>query len=278
MTGADLGRSDEVSIDFSTEELVALTDLLGVGLPPGLAEDPPDPATPETTAATIRSLLARHALELVDGEAWPIDPVAQLIRSVTAAGLVARAEHESAVGSSARYFTATPEVTVERVLVTEGVHRLTICSSADFLLRVLAFCGLEDRPVPEVDDIELSAGDLLDCRTHARAGATSEALSILAAASADDVSARAFAAAAGARSRSRVVILHRPKESTFEGGELAWIDGGEHGLWLLPDADAELASQPEGSEDAEPIRSQSVSVQATSAAFIAEELYSYLPS
>jgi hypothetical protein len=279
MSEGSLGRSDDVSIDFSTEELVALCGLLGVGLPPGLAEATVDVLSPSPAieAAATRSLIARHAVEPGDDEPRVVGPVTQLLLAATTPGLICRAEHETGGQVTIRVFTATPEVTVEHRELSPGVHRLTVYSAAELLLRVLDFCQLTTRAVPDVGGFEVAAGDLDRCRKRARAGDPSDALSALGAALADDPGARAFVDAERAEvSRCRVVIVHRPAEHIIEGGELAWIDGGEHGLWLLPDAYAELLASSD-TDEVDEVASQLVTIEPTSATSIAEELHSYLP-
>jgi hypothetical protein len=278
MAGEQFGRSDDVSIDFSTEELLALVQISGSGPLPGLdlptLQDDSRLANDALDAAT-RSLIARHAVRVVGPDLEVVNAVSELIAAVTAPGILGKAEREADENRETRYFSATAEVTVERRMLTEGVHRLTVFSSSELLVRMLEFCRLSERTLPEAKPFDLSAGDLERCQVHARAGASEDALGVLRAAAVNDSSAQAFVRAlAGCLASSRVAIVHRPSKTVVEGGELSWIDAGDQGLWLMPTIDARLEA---ATPDTDAL-TQHVTIEPTTAPALAAECYSYLPA
>jgi hypothetical protein len=270
-------RSEPV-INFSVEELLALCAVLGVGSLPTLGIDPLGDIDARLHAilleAATRSLAARGVVDWTDDAPVVIGSVAALVRLVAAPALLVTVLRDG-MTSEARSYAADPDLSVEHAALAGIIHRLTPFSTSDLLVRMLRFAGLADRPVNAAAPLTVSRGVLLDSLQRAADGMTDEATKLLEDAGASPSSARAFITAVDASVASvSVGVLHRPAETSVEGGELSWIDGVAHGLWTVPI----LLSA--GADDAAAILDSDApaTVAPVPASSIAETLLSYLPS
>lgn len=239
---------DEVSIDFSAEELAFLLEVLGHARLPLLGDDPFSyqglEAGGAIRAATERSLVARRILSppwRSDDESPVLQTaVAQLLSLVARPGLVAEVARQDAEVAQRWYLAALPEVSVEHAALPGGIHRLTPFPTTDFLLRVAALTGLAeqatDRDRPGGRHRFSVPGSALRLAGEAAAGGDQQAAArALAAAGVGSETAEAFTSALAEKSATvAVTILYRPEPDLVEGGELAWIDAGERGLWTIP--------------------------------------------
>ena len=247
---------DEVSIDFSAEELAYLLEVLGHTPLPLLGDDASSHHGPEVgaaiRAATERSLVARRILSpsgQSDGEPAVLQTaVAQLLSLVARPGLVAEIAKEDAEGTARWYLAALPEVSVEHAALSGGIHRLTPFPTADFLLRVAALTGLagsvpdHDRPV-ERHGFSVSTSALRRAGEAATGGDAQAAIRALTGAGVGSETAAAFTSALTEKNATvAVTILYRPEPDLVEGGELAWIDAGPRGLWTVPLPDDEATA------------------------------------
>lgn len=272
----------QISIDFSVEELVALGEVLGLAPLPGLDPEPlgavDEPARGLVLDAARRSLAARRVLAFgqVDGTGPVVVPAVATLLSVAAApGLCARVACQFPDESRLVTYTAQPDITVEHVRAG-WLHRLAPLATADLVVRMLEVAGLEmvGLGVGDPDAGATAAGFSVPADALRRAGELvlasrpGDATAVLVEAGAPAGQAAGFVAALGAaRASVTVTVLHRPGDRHLAGGELAWLDGGDHGLWLVPVADGTPGTgQPP------------VVVETTTVGHIARLLLGYVPS
>lgn len=270
--------SEQPSIDFSIEELVAMAEILELRGLPGLGAEPLAFLAPELHEAVLasarRSLVARRFVRPTAGDGFEIiRPVVQMVTCVARSGIQVRAVFEADGNAETRCFAAEPDLTIEHSVVLGAVQRLTPFRTEQLLARVLEFGGIETRPRGDVAPFAASERALTVCAEILAAGDRDAAVTTLTADGVPEASAEAFVRALGHRvSSASVTILHRPKPEEIHGGELTWMDCGEHGLWLTP------ALAGDGEADAvEPFEPGAVTIEPTTAKWIAEELLSYLP-
>jgi hypothetical protein len=270
---------EEIAIGLSTEELVVLAELLGQRELPGLGAEPLGPVESDSRASAVRAalhgLLARRIVRIDDGDATVLDAIATLLSIASAPAIFAHVLYETAGLVESRMYAAQPEISVEHALLGSEVHRLSPFPTDQLLARLLSFCQLEERPEIACTPFDVSAGVLRACGRAISAGDASAAISTMVDDGAETGSATAFVnALVTKRSSTRVALVYRPREHQLAGGELTWVDGGDHGLWLTPTP----PHAPQAEEDAvgasEPT---SILIQPTSARWVATELLSYLP-
>jgi hypothetical protein len=277
--------SADISIDFSVEELVCLTDALGLRLPPAIDGDPLSTLSARERVLVLdgaqRSLLARQMLRATNGILVVVPAVARLLELTSEPGVIVRAQHEQGGVVEARVYAADPEVAVEHFEIAPAVYRLTPFPTEELLVRALRRCELEDRPMIDVDPFSVTLGDLMVAAERIADGNMERALSEFIASAGGTDSAQAFARALETKIRSaRVAVLHAPAAEQLAGGDLTWLDGGERGLWLTPTVepralDLALDGADVVTADASDV---AMTIESTSAKAIAAELLSYLPS
>ena len=276
MTADSSVPQDAGSLDFSVEELVALSGLLKHRLLPGLGESPLRSLDDEQESLVCRtalhSLIARKIVQIGEEEPEVVGSVAAVLETASYPYILGRAEYAKA-GSlyETRFYSARVAIGVEHTPLTGAVHRITPFDTTELLQRVVTFVRLEARPTVDVQPLTVTPEQLRECITAATRGDDQESLAPFIAAGADRATADQFVSALmhGVGS-SRVTFLHRPDGTHVAGGDLAWLDGNEHGLWLTPAID-----RP--SDAGATAAVESVTIEATTAAEIASTLLSYLP-
>ncbi|HEY3673672.1 MAG TPA: hypothetical protein VGN51_22240 [Acidimicrobiia bacterium] len=267
-------QGDEVSIDFSVEELLLLAELLGQPALPGLDDAALAHLTPDARSAAsdaaLHSLMARRVVvSTAEGVTEVAAPVMSLLEVASAPALLGRAEHEVDGLMEIRFYLSQPDVSVEQTPLIGGVHRLTPFATEELLTRALGRCALTERPVVDADPITVTLGQLRATNDAVEAGEVDQARAALGGSD----GAAAFVAALTTRvSSSRVTFLHRPTDTVIEGGELTWLDGGPGGLWLTPTVDTDPDE-----DDLDAVLDFEVEIAPATAAAIAAELHSYLP-
>lgn len=270
--------SDEPSIDFSIEELFAVAELLQLHGIPGLGAEPLaflDSAVHEVVLESARRALVarRFVAPAEDGSYEIMRPVAQMVSNVARAGIQVRAVFEAEGAVETRCFAAEPELALEHSVVFGAVQRLTPFRTEQLLARILEFCGIEARPAIECQAFNVTEAALTACVGRLEAEDREGGVTALTSAGVPEATASAFVVALEHRvSSASVSILHRPQANEISGGELTWLDAGEYGLWLTPIlAGAEIN---DSGDEVEPVP---ITIEPTTAKWIAEELLSYLP-
>jgi hypothetical protein len=256
---------DEVSIDFTTEELCCLAAWVGPSL--GEAVGPPRELEPALNDAVQRGLLARRIV--VDGKL--AEPIAALFDVVCSPGLVVRGRSVTR-GEAAAVFQllALPEVAIQHVDRGDGLHRFTPFATSTLLFRVFDLLTLSETSSRQEHAFELAVEHLSQTLTLAEAGDREGAVRCLRREGVGGESADRFVAAFTGRIRqSAVTVLHAPEAGVSAGGELDWMDAGELGLWVVP-----LDSRPELAEAA----GETVEIRTASADQIAATVLSFLPA
>lgn len=239
----------ERSIGFSVEELAALARVSGRNLAPVVGPNPLAHVrlAERRTVLDIasRSLRARNVLVGPADEPVVADAVLGLLAIVSEA--VLRADLVvSGSRSLRRRFHAIPYASVEHEVVDE-VHRFTPFATVDVLARIARRAELSPRSAGNGSAMRLPYGAYAAARTAAAAGDRTAAAEALADAEVDDAAAGALITALAAGGATvGVRITHRVAPGTLAGGELAWLDLGDDGLWEVPTIDQPFASGGSG--------------------------------
>jgi hypothetical protein len=267
----------EPSIDFSIEELVALAEMLELRGLPGLGAEPLEHLEPEfrepVLASARRALVARRFLIPTEEGGFEVARVvAHIVARTARSGIQIRALYEEPGRVETRWFAAEPDLAIEHGVAIGTVQRLIPFRTEQLLARVLEFCAIATRPSNDAAAFSVDPTSVSAAIEAIADGNASGAVAILVAGGADERSAGAFVEALGHRvSSASVTILHRPTEAVVAGGELTWLDCGDHGLWSTP----ALGDEPGASDDSG--EGSPVVIAPTTAKEIAEELLSYLP-
>lgn len=304
----------ELSIAFSPEELVTLGRVLAEPLtllgPSPLASIAPS-AREDVLAAAARSLRARNVLTGPPDAPAVARAVAGLVQIASRPALRA----ELIIGGGAvvhRRYLSIPYASVEHEIDTDGLHRLTPFATADLLARIMRQVGFVERPVAAVAGFSVrfavlrevrelvTGGDLdgarealvaagdgesdrVDDPAPAGAGEAGDASGpIVTAVSAEAAAAFVDALAAGAPVNA-VRLVHADTGSRTVGGEVAWIDGGDAGLWQVPTIDQLFAVVRVAEDDdlddreAADLDGAVVRIEPVSAADLANFLFGLLP-
>jgi hypothetical protein len=260
----------EISIDFTTEELLVLVGLLGLDL---FSLD-----TVTLSGVDQAGVLthARHALvarRVVSGGDEPdVSPaVARMLGIMAAPLVVVEVARRTRDRTTHSFFAAIPEATISQRFVSDGIHRFTPFPTNDLLARALEDAELQERPAPPGSAFKVEGLALRQALTLTESGERAGNSQALEGAGVPAADASAFTAALAERTASvSVSVVHRPGATTLQGGEIAWIDCGDYGLWGVPSA-GELAAA--GDEDG----SYELSVYPTSAVAIGAAVHSFLP-
>jgi hypothetical protein len=168
-------------------------------------------------------------LELTRQEWEALDPRRdEMSRLVASARAVVRVTHRVADADEERTYHVGEELFVEEVRLEDGRIRLSAFDLAGLAEEIFAFVDLVPRPSATADPIELPAASV---ERLARAG-PAPALADL------PLSVRPFAEALSSALSSSAVMSVYQEENRIVGGELAWIDGGDAGLWCVEPAEA----------------------------------------
>ncbi|MSO37260.1 MAG: hypothetical protein EXQ69_03300 [Acidimicrobiia bacterium] len=260
---------DDVFIDFSQEELVVLARLLGR---PEQAYE----ISKESALTARSSLLARHVLVVSGDNDQIAAPIDLLLATTWDPSLVGRSWRRVGDTLERRTFGGRPEVGVEQFAVEEGIVRLVPFAVEELLVRMLIHAGLAERPTDATDEFSVAWPTLLEATELARTHDPAAGAEVLRASGVVEHGAVSFCLAlAHPIAFAGASLLAREEDDKVSGGELAWLDGGDHGLWLIPvefacelcfDADDPFEEVPE-----------TCVVTRVEASTIAAELYAYLP-
>jgi hypothetical protein len=287
------GPEPNLEIEFTTEELLTLTRLLGFAELPGLGPDPLRRASPSGLIALFdgghRALAARGLLSSLGTGPADVEPdLARLIRILARPGLLVSALRIHAGTEECRYYAAEPSVMVEHRANADGIHKLAAFHPEDLRRTVFGFLGLGEPTIDTdpIQPVELTVPlvSLRECAHRALAGEEDGAVQSLTETGGDARAANTFVSALVNRLGSAAVVtVHRPDETVLAGGELAWIDAGERGIWITPlvneEGSVELTGSDQGVDDIPvgAVAAAPVTIRRVSAAKLMDELQSYLP-
>jgi hypothetical protein len=238
----------KIGHDFSTEELVCLAELLGSPEFPGVDAQPLAVLSADTRDAVLRSarrgLVARGVVTIGDdGRAAIESPYREMLAVALAPSLHVTAERRSRTLHEIRVYLAQPQGTVEESVLVGGVYRLAPIDTADLVRRIVAFTALAWRTTGSAAGFVLPQAALDDLLKRAASGATENLADGLPSAG------RGFADALSGGVVNAVRILYRHGR-TLRGGIQRWIDGGEHGSWILDEnGDADVTIRPSAGQD-----------------------------
>jgi len=268
--------TDETYIDFTSEEVLVLCELLTLDPPPGLGvEGLADLAlagNEEVIRTAAMSSLGSRGI-VTDGTV--VEAVQEVLRTASSPGVMTSVSAEIDGIVETRFLAAMPEISVEHQGLSISLHRFIPFATRDLLPRILSFVDLRPyEPESEIsfqipDETLEQVSDALDNHDHEAAERT------LVAAGVDEATARTFVIALTMRhSSSSVTILHRPDDDQIVGGSLSWIDAGVSGLWVteLASSDNPSAAVNDSLDDEDLLE-----IRLTSAKGVAAELLGYLP-
>lgn len=256
---------EEVTIDFSEEELGHLFAACGVRPLQGLEAEDLTPEIRDAVRASVeRSLRARHMLAEADDGTWrPVPSLAQVIVMLARPAAAAKASLRRDGREQIRRYGMVGPVGVEQQALAGGVHRLTLFETEELLERVLAFLGRPAGPRPDAPAFRLTGRDLQQALRLAASGDTPAVHYVLRSAKVQRRAAAAFSSVLTPEvAVATFEVTYLASDGVFRGGELTWIDHPEHGVWSVPAlVDGSVA----------------VDVMSTSSDALVEELRSYLP-
>lgn len=258
------------NVDFTTEELIVLSQLASTHTPFGLDtaafDSLPDALRDVCLQSAERSLLARRILQS-EGDVLSLPaPVATLMSVLCAPGLVGVVVVQDDDAAETEVLSATPQLGVQHRAVAPSVHRLEPFPTRELLVRVLDRVDLRPAPTIQCEAFTLAVDALEGARRQIQDGDIAAAQSTLGDNGVQGPAQSAFVEALRGRSKAMsVTLLHRPESGAAVGGSLAWLDAGRAGLWITEPV--ERASS-EG---------EFVSIQPASADHIAGELLGFLP-
>ena len=229
-------HAGHLSISFTTVELAVLaTDLgyapqrCGVRLPPEWTRRERELAL----GVARNSLRSRRVLvDEADGPAMAY-AVAALLDVVCAPAM--RVELYPGRDRPVR-FLAQQDATV-RVRERDGLHQLTPFATVDLLRWVAEDAGLHGQPAGPGDAVECDAVAYVAARRALSAGDLVAARAGLVGLGLPDVCVTALLRP----DSTRALALRRRAGRVTVGGEIAWLNAGPDGLWLLPTLDQPLA-------------------------------------
>ncbi len=167
-------------------------------------------------------------------------------------------------------FLAQPDATV-RLAHRAGLYEFTPFATADLMHWVAADAGIGDQPAGTGAVVELNAHSYLAARALPRGPEPTVGQSRLVDAGLPTVLVEALARPAGTRS---LAVRRRSGQMTV-GGEVAWVDAGDAGLWQLPTFDQPVAGAGDASHaDDGTVRIEPISAEAllaTIAGFLTDE-------
>lgn len=257
----------EVGIEFTTEEILVLTELTGLQPPSGLGidtfDDMPDAYRDYARESANRTLAARGVL--ADGVAN--HAVVSVLEAAASPALLAicSVEREGVVETT--FHTVTPELGVTHTCPAPSVHRFSPFTPRELMVRLLRTADLRPSDAADVSEFTVEVDALESSVESVAAGRLEDAVSALVATGVPEPVSQAFCRAVlDLRGSASVTVLHKPTEESVEGGSLAWLDTGFSGLWV---------TEPEqGVENSEPVR---VTVAPFSGERLAGELLGFLP-
>lgn len=210
------------SLDFSYEEVVVLCRRLGFDVPVEEPGHPLDDVDTEVLDLLLgvaeRGLLARRLIGAAD-EVHPA--IADALSVVSAPDVIVdlvRHDHPSAAFT----YASDPAMTVEHQRRPGGIHRLTVADTSELLELLRERTGL---PAPTSATQFDVVGELTGLAwSHSTKHDAAAAIEVLhQAAIADETAQRIVAALRDGRASGSLTVLHRPTETTFEGGDISWL-------------------------------------------------------
>jgi hypothetical protein len=222
-----------VAIDLSLDEFVVLHQLAGFDVPPWVDATPvtdgPDEIREAVFAATQRSLQARQMLDESGAVAPPIRSLLQVLNSpeLYISAIVAASSHPRGV------IVADPSIAVHHAPFASMLHRLIAFPTEDLKARTRELTGLGDQPAAEGGSFDLDSQIILhagrpgvDAPAVLRAGGASGSVA--------DVFATGLRSGCGPQAAE---LAWLESAGRFRGAQVAWLDGGEVGMWgLSPEA------------------------------------------
>jgi hypothetical protein len=260
----------ETSIEFTEDELVAITELAGIGLPAGLGdmEDMPDEVRQFLNNRGRTSLEERGII--IDGTVN--ESVVDLLTVAAEPGIICSCavEHDQIVDTT--FLLAVPDLAVEHSAPAATVHRFTPFLPRDLMARLLRLVDLRPAQPAPVKGFSAPVLAVETASALALDSSLDDARAILIDAGVAEDSAAGFVESMRSRhSTALVTILHKPEAELVAGGQLTWIDCGLAGLWKIesPESDPTDFDDQDGTTmiDVEPVHAET----------LAAELLSYLP-
>lgn len=257
--------ADDATIDLSLEEIAVLAERGGIDVPAPVRWEVSNLSAQagwsQRLETATRSLQARHLLADSGTPAPALDRMLALFDEPVMVGHV---EFEFDGNAYEFHLCADDEAAGELLALATGLFRFSVFPLEEFVSRLIVRSGLMARP-HEPGGFTITAGAFLDLVAAAAGGEDPVELLVERAGAGREVATRYTAATAERLASSSVTVLCCTGPGVLEGGSLSWLDGGQHGLWRLPDDDEDTGEPAEALE-----------VRAVTAEELLDELGSYL--
>lgn len=204
-----------------------------------------------------RSLLARGVLARVEDTVGVVRAAAGLLEIVAASSLRVQVIVDRNGPRVWHTVHAVPYAAVDTSIDDNGNHRFAPFATEDLLVHVGGLTGLLPAAADTIgenegagDAVSLPYGSLRRARLAAAAGDEAGASHALVDAGLTGGTATLVLDVLRAATHTAAVqIIHHPTPSTSAGGEVAWVDAGALGLWLVPTVDQPFARLARPGED-----------------------------
>lgn len=264
----------DATIQLSELELAVLARRAGLALPPLLRFDPlPQFDDRDEVVAEITRNLIRRSILMGNREGLQIDPpVAGLLGLLASPVLVSRVEVTRDGLTVEWQYACSADAAIEIAELTDRVWQFSAFGPGELLQRMLSQADVHERRQIRTAPVTISAATIVDLATSWSQQSTQTLAETFIAHGAERPAASAAADAlthwAGS---SSVTILHRPGPAQIAGGQLAWLDAGDYGFWLIP------TSEELDADAAQDLETRLLELAPTSATFIEAELRGFLP-
>jgi hypothetical protein len=254
--------AEPFEVMLSSDELAALCDRLE--LPPPVALE-----RGEAGADGVEPVLDRLA-----GGA---DDMRRALEVLSSPETLVRMERRDATSTARAAIGISRGVAAEHRPISDDVHRIALVPGEDVLGRILAVCGLEERPIHELASFTITPAQLLEAVELARRGNVRMARAVLGGPGPSDPSRGTFARAlASDPVAAQVTVLTQRGDGRLEGTATTWLDGREAGLWRVPPLDVSDPGEPDGL-DQRALYQTLLEVAPTSRAAIIDEITEGFP-
>lgn len=204
-----------------------------------------------------RSLLARGVLARVEDTVGVVRAAAGLLGIVAASSLRVQVIVDRNGKRAWHTVHAVPYAAVDASIDDNGNHRLAPFATEDLLVHVGDLTGLLPAAADTIGEnegtgyeVSLPYGSLRLARLALTAGDEAGASHALVGAGlAGGAAALVLDVLRAATHTAAVQIIHHPTPSTSAGGEVAWVDAGALGIWLVPTVDQPFARLARPGED-----------------------------
>jgi hypothetical protein len=265
----------EFGIEYTSEELLVIADLVAAPGFPGVDTSPFEEMSDEVREAVLESaarcLVARRVLRIKD-EDVTVDieqPHAGLLALPIASQVVIRAERTADGDSENRSIYLDADGGAIHSSPIPGIHRLAFIDPGHVVNHVFRFLELSPVEAAQAEAFTLSRSALETAEAAVIDGDLEAARTAL------GDGGGPYLEAMQARRGSCWLSCLREDGDMVIGGELVWLDAGDRGIWVVEPA--EQADPPESGDDADD-EDPLMKIYPVEPRWLVEQFLDYLPS